>query len=71
MIDEDKKLSQQLNQEVKTLSKQLPIENGEVQLIQATEKDRDKAKQQGISTGKFVEQKLNEQKRKNRKLKKR
>ena len=70
MIDEDKKLSQQLNQEVKTLSKQLPIENGEVQLIQATEKDRDKAKQQGISTGKFVEQKLNEQKRKNGKLKK-
>lgn len=64
VIDEGKKISQQLNQEIITISKQMPFANTEVKVIQATESDRNKAKQRGMSTGKFIEQNLKEKKQK-------
>ena len=67
MIEDDKKLDKQLNQEIKGFTSEISIANTEVKLIQATENDRDQAKQQGISTGKFIDQKLKEQKGKNEK----
>ncbi len=68
MVEDDKKLAKQLNQEIKGFTSEISIANTEVKLIQATENDRDQATQQGISTGKFIDQKLKEQKRKNEKL---
>ncbi len=58
VLEQDKKLDKKLNQEIKGLTNE--IDNMEVKLINATESDRNKAKQQGISTGKFVEQKRKE-----------
>ena len=68
VIDEGKKVSQKLNQEITTISKQMPLANTEVKVVQATESDRNKAKQRGISTGKFIEQNLKEKKQKEIKI---
>lgn len=67
MVEDDKKLDERLNQEIKGFTNEMHIANTEVKLIDATETDRKKAKQYGISTGKFIEQKLDEEKRKNEK----
>lgn len=67
MVEDDKKLDERLNQEIKGFTNEMHIDNTDVKLIHATETDRKKAKQYGISTGKFIEKKLDEEKRKNEK----
>ena len=63
LIEQDKNLDKKLNQEIKGLTNEISVDNTEVELINATENDRNKAKQQGISTGKYVEQQHKEKRK--------
>ena len=64
MIEKNKKVSQQLNKELQHMPKQWPINRTKVQVIQATKEERNEAKRQGLSTGKYVEQKRESQQKK-------
>ncbi|MEH6948706.1 anti-sigma factor domain-containing protein [Bacillus sp. JJ634] len=65
MIEKSKKVNQQLNKELQHISQQWPINRTKVQVIQATKEERNEAKRQGLSTGKYVEQKRESQQKKN------
>ncbi|MFD4928212.1 anti-sigma factor domain-containing protein [Peribacillus butanolivorans] len=64
LLDKDKKLDKNLKEEIKEISEQGNVSQTKMKVIQATKTDRKQARQQGISTGKFVEKKLNEDKEK-------
>lgn len=61
LLDDDKELDKNLKAEIKKVSKQENFAQTNLKVIPATKNDRDKAKEQGISTGKFVEEKLDKE----------
>ena len=61
LLEDDKELDKNLKAEIKKVSKQENFAQTNLKVIPATKNDRDKAKEQGISTGKFVEEKLDKQ----------
>ncbi|CAH0204203.1 Anti-sigma-I factor RsgI [Peribacillus sp. Bi96] len=60
VLDKDKKFDKNLKEEIKEISEQDNVSKTKMKVIEATKKDREQAKEQGISTGKYVEKKLNE-----------
>ncbi|MEJ9231224.1 anti-sigma factor domain-containing protein [Peribacillus butanolivorans] len=64
LLDRDKKLDKNLKEEIKEISEQGNVSQTKMKVIQATKTDRKQARKQGISTGKYVEKKLNEDKEK-------
>ncbi|USK86376.1 anti-sigma factor domain-containing protein [Peribacillus asahii] len=64
MVEKNKKVNQQLNKELQHMSQQWPVNRTKVQVIQATKEERNEAKRQGLSTGKYVEQKRESQRKK-------
>ncbi|KQU11009.1 hypothetical protein ASG65_12935 [Bacillus sp. Leaf13] len=64
LLDKDKKLDKNLKEEIKEISEQGNVSQTKMKVIQATKTDRKQARNQGISTGKYVEKKLNEDKEK-------
>ncbi|MGE7764259.1 anti-sigma-I factor RsgI family protein [Peribacillus sp. NPDC096540] len=64
LLEKDKKLDKNLKEEIKEISEQENDSQTKMKVIQATKSDRKQAKEQGISTGKYVEKKLNEDKEK-------
>ncbi|MFF2286867.1 anti-sigma factor domain-containing protein [Peribacillus butanolivorans] len=64
LLDKDKKLDKNLKEEIKEISKQGNVSQTKMKVIQATKTDRKQARKQGVSTGKYVEKKLNEDKEK-------
>ncbi|MFU2015501.1 anti-sigma factor domain-containing protein [Peribacillus butanolivorans] len=64
LLDKDKKLDKNLKEEIKEISEQGNVSQTKMKVIQATKTDRKQARKQGISTGKYVEKKLNEDKEK-------
>ncbi|MFC9596599.1 anti-sigma factor domain-containing protein [Peribacillus butanolivorans] len=64
LLDKDKKLDKDLKEEIKEISEQGNVSQTKMKVIQATKTDRKQARKQGISTGKYVEKKLNEDKEK-------
>ncbi|AOH54056.1 hypothetical protein ABE28_006805 [Peribacillus muralis] len=58
LLDKDKNLENHLKEEIKEISEQDNVSNTKMKVIQATKGDREQAKEQGISTGKYVEKKL-------------
>ncbi|SNT45403.1 Anti-sigma factor N-terminus [Bacillus sp. OK838] len=64
ILDKDKKLDKNLKKEIKEISEQNNVSNTKMKVIHATKSDRKQAREQGISTGKYVEKKLNEDKEK-------
>ncbi|MET3317066.1 UNVERIFIED_ORG: hypothetical protein ABIC97_000150 [Peribacillus simplex] len=62
LLDKDKKLDKNLKEEIKEISEQGNVSQKKMKVIQATKTDRKQARKQGISTGKYVEKKLNEDK---------
>ncbi|MFB7642199.1 anti-sigma factor domain-containing protein [Peribacillus butanolivorans] len=64
LLDKDKKLDKNLKEEVKEISEQGNVSQTKMKVIQATKTDRKQARKQGMSTGKYVEKKLNEDKEK-------
>ncbi|MFJ8266158.1 anti-sigma factor domain-containing protein [Peribacillus asahii] len=64
MVEKNKKVNQELNKEMQHMSQQWPVNRTKVQVIQATKEERNEAKRQGLSTGKYVEQKRESQRKK-------
>ncbi|MGW6382677.1 anti-sigma-I factor RsgI family protein [Peribacillus butanolivorans] len=64
LLDKDKKLDKNLKEEIKEISEQGNVSQTKMKVIQATKTDRKQARKQGMSTGKYVEKKLNEDKEK-------
>ncbi|USK71440.1 anti-sigma factor domain-containing protein [Peribacillus asahii] len=64
IIEKNKKVNQQLNKELQHMSQQWPVNRTKVQVIQATKEERNEAKRQGLSTGKYVKQKRESQRKK-------
>lgn len=64
LLDKNKKLDRNLKEEIKEIAEQDNVTKTKMKVIQATKSDRDQAREQGISTGKYVEKKLNEDKEK-------
>ncbi|MGG4266632.1 anti-sigma-I factor RsgI family protein [Peribacillus simplex] len=64
VLDKDKKLDKNLKKEIKEISEQNNVSNTKMKVIQATKSDRKQAREQGISTGKYVEKKLHKDKEK-------
>ncbi|WP_057912315.1 anti-sigma factor domain-containing protein [Peribacillus muralis] len=58
LLDKDKNLDKNLKEEIKKISEQENGSKTKMKVIQATKSDREQAKVQGISTGKYVEKKL-------------
>ncbi|MFJ7508215.1 anti-sigma factor domain-containing protein [Peribacillus simplex] len=64
LLKKNKELDKNLKEEIKEISKQDNVSNTKMKVIQATKSDRKQAREQGISTGKYLEKKLNEDKEK-------
>ncbi|MGW6297487.1 anti-sigma-I factor RsgI family protein [Peribacillus butanolivorans] len=64
LLDKDKKLDKNLKEEIKKISEQENVSQTKMKVIKATKTDRKQARKQGISTGKYIEKKLNEDKEK-------
>ncbi|MEF2095245.1 anti-sigma factor domain-containing protein [Bacillus sp. CFBP9009] len=62
LLEKDKELDKNLKEEIKEISEQDNVSNTKMKVIQATKSDRKQAREQGISTGKYLEKKLNEDK---------
>ncbi|MGE7120300.1 anti-sigma-I factor RsgI family protein [Peribacillus sp. NPDC046944] len=58
LLDENKELDKNLKSEINKISTQDNIAQTKLKVIPATESDRKHAREQGISTGKYVEKKL-------------
>ncbi|WP_285766392.1 anti-sigma factor domain-containing protein [Peribacillus sp. SI8-4] len=58
LLDKDKKLDRNLKEEIKEISEQENVSKTKMKVIQATKSDREQAKAKGISTGKYIENKL-------------
>ncbi|MGE7589475.1 anti-sigma-I factor RsgI family protein [Peribacillus sp. NPDC101480] len=66
LLEKDKELDKNLKEEIKEISEQDNVSNTKMKVIQATKSDRKQAREQGISTGKYLEKKLNEDKDKDK-----
>lgn len=62
LLEKDKDLDKNLKEEIKEISEKDNVSNTKMKVIQATKSDRKQAREQGISTGKYLEKKLNEDK---------
>ncbi|MEP9406033.1 anti-sigma factor domain-containing protein [Peribacillus frigoritolerans] len=62
LMEKNKELDKNLKEEIKEISEQDNVSNTKMKVIQATKSDRKQARKQGISTGKYLEKKLNENK---------
>lgn len=62
LMEKNKELDKNLKEEIKEISEQDNVSNTKMKVIQATKSDRKQAREQGISTGKYLEKKLNEDK---------
>ncbi|TVX80789.1 anti-sigma factor domain-containing protein [Peribacillus simplex] len=64
LLKKNKELDKNLKEDIKEISEQDNVSNTRMKVIQATKSDRKQAREQGISTGKYLEKKLNEDKEK-------
>ncbi|MGG0248375.1 anti-sigma factor domain-containing protein [Peribacillus frigoritolerans] len=62
LMEKNKELDKNLKAEIKEISEQDNVSKTKMKVIQATKSDRKQAREQGISTGKYLEKKLNEDK---------
>ncbi|TDL89845.1 anti-sigma factor domain-containing protein [Vibrio vulnificus] len=62
LMEKNKELDKNLKEEIKEISDQDNISKTKMKVIQATKSDRKQAREQGISTGRYLEKKLNEDK---------
>ncbi|WP_350301861.1 anti-sigma factor domain-containing protein [Peribacillus frigoritolerans] len=62
LLEKDKELDKNLKEEIKEISEKDNVSNTKMKVIQATKSDRKQAREKGISTGKYLEKKLNEDK---------
>ncbi|MCP1490901.1 hypothetical protein J2Y73_000932 [Peribacillus frigoritolerans] len=62
LMKKNKELGKNLKEEIKEISEQDSVSKTKMKVIQATKSDRKQAREQGISTGKYLEKKLNEDK---------
>ncbi|MFB5937056.1 anti-sigma factor domain-containing protein [Peribacillus frigoritolerans] len=62
LMKKNKELNKNLKEEIKEISEQDNVSKTKMKVIQATKSDRKQAREQGISTGKYLEKKLNEDK---------
>ncbi|MGE6716079.1 anti-sigma-I factor RsgI family protein [Peribacillus frigoritolerans] len=62
LMEKNKELDKNLKGEIKEISEQDNVSKTKMKVIQATKSDRKQAREQGISTGKYLEKKLNEDK---------
>lgn len=62
LMEKNKELDKNLKEEIKEISGQDNVSKTKMKVIQATKSDRKQAREQGISTGKYLEKKLNEDK---------
>ncbi|WHY98938.1 anti-sigma factor domain-containing protein [Peribacillus simplex] len=62
LLEKNKKLDNNLKEEIKEISEQDNVSDTSMKVIQATKSDRKQARKQGISTGRYLEKKLNEDK---------
>ncbi|PAK44395.1 anti-sigma factor domain-containing protein [Peribacillus simplex] len=62
LMEKNKELDKNLKEEIKEISEQDNVSKTKMKVIQATKRDRKQAREQGISTGKYLEKKLNEDK---------
>ncbi len=62
LMEKNNELDKNLKEEIKEISEQDNVSNTKMKVIQATKSDRKQARKQGISTGKYLEKKLNEDK---------
>ncbi|MBT2715359.1 anti-sigma factor domain-containing protein [Bacillus sp. ISL-57] len=62
LMEKNKELDKNLKKEIKEISDQDNVSKTKMKVIQATKNDRKQAREQGISTGKYLEKKLNEDK---------
>ena len=62
LMEKNKELDKNLKAEIKEISEQDSVSKTKMKVIQATKSDRKQAREQGISTGKYLEKKLNEDK---------
>jgi len=62
LMEKNKELDKNLKAEIKEISEQDSVSKTKMKVIQATKSDRKHAREQGISTGKYLEKKLNEDK---------
>ncbi|PCD08686.1 hypothetical protein CMV16_07305 [Peribacillus simplex] len=62
LMKKNKELGKNLKEEIKEISEQDNVSKTKMKVIQATKSDRKQAREQGISTGKYLENKLNEDK---------
>jgi len=62
LMKKNKELGKNLKEEIKEISEQDNVSKTKMKVIQATKSDRKQAREQGISTGKYLEKKLNEDK---------
>ncbi|MCK2019698.1 anti-sigma factor domain-containing protein [Peribacillus frigoritolerans] len=62
LMEKNKELDKNLKKEIKEISEQDNVSKTKMKVIQATKNDWKQAREQGISTGKYLEKKLNEDK---------
>ncbi|GAA1377722.1 anti-sigma factor domain-containing protein [Peribacillus frigoritolerans] len=62
LMEKNNELDKNLKEEIKEISEQDNVSKTKMKVIQATKSDRKHAREQGISTGKYLEKKLNEDK---------
>ncbi|PEZ81589.1 anti-sigma factor domain-containing protein [Bacillus sp. AFS017274] len=62
LLEKNKELDKNLKEEIKEISKQDNVSDTRMKVIQATKSDRKQAREQGISTGRYLEKKLNKDK---------
>ncbi|MGE7903924.1 anti-sigma-I factor RsgI family protein [Peribacillus sp. NPDC094092] len=62
LLEKNKELDKNLKEEIKEISEQDNVSDTRMKVIQATKSDWKHAREQGISTGKYLEKKLNEDK---------
>jgi hypothetical protein len=62
LMKKNKELNKNLKEEINEISEQDNVSKTKMKVIQATKSDRKQAREQGISTGKYLEKKLNEDK---------
>ncbi|MGE6609239.1 anti-sigma factor domain-containing protein [Peribacillus sp. NPDC076916] len=62
LLEKNKELDKHLKKEIKEISEQDNVSDTRMKVIQATKSDRKQAREQGISTGRYLEKKLNEDK---------
>ncbi|WHY58005.1 anti-sigma factor domain-containing protein [Peribacillus simplex] len=62
LLEKNKELDKNLKEEIKEISEQDNVSDTRMKVLQATKSDRKQARKQGISTGRYLDKKLNEDK---------